>query len=106
MAEDLHAIWQHCTRHGKHIASSEWAGCFFCLSIFAPAEITEWIDEPPGGDGRAHPPPGDTALCPRCGMDAVLPSAAIPIDRDLLERMAAVYFGGHFTPAMDQLPAG
>ena len=38
------------------------AGCFYCLETFSPWEITEWIWE----DG--------TAVCPKCGIDAVLGS--------------------------------
>lgn len=39
-------------------------GCFKCKTMFTPAEITEWIPEQ---DGRR------TALCPYCGVDAVVP---------------------------------
>ncbi|MBB2961679.1 cytoplasmic protein [Methylobacterium sp. R2-1] len=40
--------------------SSAACGCFYCLEVFAPDEIAEWIDE------------DATALCPRCGIDAVI----------------------------------
>ena len=103
---DLESIWRFCTRHRGLLERSEAAGCFHCLSVFAPADIAEWIDEPPAGDGRAHAAPGDTALCPRCGIDAVLPSAALPITRELLAEMAEHYFGGHFEPADCSPPAG
>jgi hypothetical protein len=36
-------------------------GCFHCQSIFASDEVREWVDN------------GQTALCPRCGIDSVLP---------------------------------
>ena len=36
-------------------------GCYFCLTVFAGGAIEEWADE------------GKTALCPRCGIDSVLP---------------------------------
>jgi hypothetical protein len=41
-------------------------GCFFCLRTFAPSEITQWTDK------------GQTALCPKCGIDSVLPSVTDP----------------------------
>ena len=44
-------------------------GCFFCLKVFPPAEIAIWVD-------RATEPDGVTALCPYCGVDAVIPSTA------------------------------
>jgi len=36
-------------------------GCYFCRSVFSYKTIKEWTDG------------GDTALCPRCGADTVLP---------------------------------
>ena len=44
-------------------------GCFHCQSIFASNEIRQWIDN------------GQTALCPRCGIDSVLPGVT---DRETL----------------------
>lgn len=38
-------------------------GCFYCGSRFAGSEVTEWLKE---DDGE------DTALCPYCGVDAVI----------------------------------
>lgn len=38
-------------------------GCFYCLNIFSPVEIIEWIE----GAGE-----DDTALCPQCGVDSVI----------------------------------
>lgn len=35
--------------------------CFYCLRRFAVAGVERWIDD------------GETALCPHCGIDAVLP---------------------------------
>jgi hypothetical protein len=37
------------------------AGCFYCVTVFDVQEIDEWIDG------------GQTALCPHCGIDSVLP---------------------------------
>jgi hypothetical protein len=100
-AVELDLIWKFCTRHRHLLSVSESAGCFHCGAIFSPTEISEWIDEPP------LPPDserelGVTAACPRCTMDAVLPSAAVDINTELLAEMGAQYFGGQFrstTPA-------
>ena len=104
---DLESIWRFCTRHREHLAESERAGCFHCLSMFPPAEITEWIDEPDTTDGSsgAPAPDGVTALCPRCGIDAVLPSSKVAIDPTLLQDMAAHYFGMPFPVADPQAGA-
>ena len=93
---DLESIWRFCTRQRELLGRSDRAGCFYCLAIFAPAEIEDWVDEPPRADGRLTGAPdadGVTALCPRCGIDAVLPSAAVSIDAPLLVEMQAHYFG-------------
>ncbi|MGH1572717.1 cytoplasmic protein [Methylobacterium sp. P31] len=56
----LRAAHRHSTRHADEVRSSVLCGCVFCLEVFAPDEITGWIAE----DG--------TALCPWCGIDAVI----------------------------------
>ena len=44
-------------------------GCYFCLTVFKGSEITDWIDKE------------QTALCPRCMLDAVIPNCS---DKDYL----------------------
>ncbi|XYD08383.1 cytoplasmic protein [Methylobacterium sp. NMS12] len=56
----LRAAHRHSARHADEVRSSVLCGCFFCLEVFAPDEIAGWIAD----DG--------TALCPRCGIDAVI----------------------------------
>jgi hypothetical protein len=78
---DLAAAHKHCIRHRAEIEASEICGCFYCLSTFAPTAIVEWIDD------------GQTALCPRCPVDAVLGSASgFPITREFLELMHERWF--------------
>jgi hypothetical protein len=48
----------------------------------------DWVDQ------DAATGLGQTALCPRCGIDAVLPSSdSLSIDIDLLIEMERHYFG-------------
>ncbi len=58
------AAYNHAARHRVEVQRSETCGCFHCLDVFAPSAIKSWIDT------------GQTALCPRCGMDSVLGSAS------------------------------
>ena len=63
--KDLHGFAKH-NRYNcfqpTHIGSKENIfGCFYCLAIFPASEITKWIDMT------------ETAICPRCGVDSVLP---------------------------------
>ena len=103
---DLESIWRYCTHHRDLLARSDRAGCFHCGALFSPTEITEWINEPPAEHSGQVTPAGVTALCPRCGMDAVLPSATVPISPELLAQMAEHYFGGQFKPSGSRGPAG
>lgn len=66
--------------HRDLILASEQVGCFYCFETFAPNEITAWTD--------AH----QTAICPRCGIDAVLPGSGL-IGRRVLDQMGAYWFG-------------
>jgi hypothetical protein len=65
----------------QQVEVSEACGCFYCLAIFAPAEIDDWADDE------------DTALCPRCGIDSVIGSdCGVPITADFLGAMKARWF--------------
>jgi ssDNA-binding Zn-finger/Zn-ribbon topoisomerase 1 len=55
-------------------------GCFYCQQTFPASEITEWID----GE--------QSALCPKCGIDSVLPSTKTRIDAEFLEAMYDKWF--------------
>ncbi|MFB6375730.1 MAG: cytoplasmic protein [Bradymonadaceae bacterium] len=49
-------------RHREAVEASETCGCFHCLATYSPDEIQEWAY-------------GDTAICPECGIDSVLPGS-------------------------------
>jgi hypothetical protein len=87
---DLASIHQFSSHHRALMANSPAAGCFYCGATFAPAEITDWIDGPQVLTGETTD--GVTALCPRCGIDAVLPAGLIVLSADLLAEMNAYYF--------------
>ena len=63
-------------------------GCFYCLKIFSPTEITEFLqydDIPIDKDG--------TALCPYCGIDSVIgESSGYPITEEFLKKMKKYWF--------------
>ena len=67
--------------HRTEIQNSDICGCFYCLSIFPPTEITEWIDD------------GQTAICPYCPVDSVIGSASgYPITTEFLKLMHDRWF--------------
>jgi hypothetical protein len=50
--------------------------CYHCIKIFEPKEIKEWTDN------------NDTAVCPFCNIDAVLPElVGFPFSEDLLHKI-------------------
>ena len=72
---------KHCSNHRFEIERSEICGCFYCMSVFPPGEIVEWIDA------------GQSALCAKCEIDSVIGSASgYPITREFLEQMYAHWF--------------
>jgi hypothetical protein len=87
---DLHRLHKLSGWHEDAIQRSDLCGCFCCVRIFARTEIVEWVDEPP------HCPrgPGKTAICPLCGVDAVLPEEiGQPLTVELLTAMNEKWFG-------------
>lgn len=54
-------------------------GCFFCISIYKGKEITDWADK------------GETALCPNCGVDSLIPNET---DEEYLTKMCEKWFTG------------
>ena len=62
---------------GKLIEDKK-CGCFYCGSIFDPMEISEWTD-------------ADTALCPYCGIDAILGESPLQVSHS--EFLLKIYLG-------------
>lgn len=63
--EDYVTAHQFSIYNKEQIVKSSKCGCFFCIKIFDPNEIEEWID-----------PNDDTALCPYCDIDSVIGDAS------------------------------
>ncbi len=76
---------KHCIANREEVLASDQCGCFYCLRIFSPTEITEWLDE--------RNKTGVTALCPHCGIDALIGSrSAYPITSAFLSEMQGHWF--------------
>jgi hypothetical protein len=78
---ELLALHRACSHHRKLLTTSKICGCFNCLSVFGHAEIHKWIQR------------NDTALCPRCEVDAVIGDVSHPgLTRQTLEEMHKRWF--------------
>jgi len=72
---------EHCRLHRVEVDSSSLCGCFYCFAMFFPSKISQWVDD------------GQTALCPKCEIDAVIGTASgFPITREFLTRMHEHWF--------------
>jgi hypothetical protein len=77
--EALHRLTIH---NRTKIESVDRCACFYCKKYFAPSEIEEWVD---GAE--------DTAVCPFCGIDSVLPEEqAEPLEIGVIDAMHTYWF--------------
>lgn len=76
--KEAHRFSSH---HRKDLEESNVCGCFFCLQIFKPSEITDWCDN------------GNTAICPHCGIDSIIgDKSGYPITKEFLQGMRKEWF--------------
>lgn len=79
---DLRSMHRHSSNHRDEVFASALCGCFHCLETFAPSTIEDWCDD------------GQTALCPRCGIDSILGdrSSDAATDKAFLKQMHEFWF--------------
>lgn len=78
MKDPEHAIVLSRNNRGQ-IKDGTPCGCYFCTTISKGYEITEWCDD------------GQTALCPHCDIDSVIPNET---DVDYLKASFERWFTG------------
>lgn len=88
LLKDVH---HYSAGHRHMIERAGMCGCFYCGAIFPSHEIDTWCDDPDDGVSATA---GTTALCPRCGIDSVLPDniPAAVLNAELLAAMRAHFF--------------
>ena len=79
-AIDLEELHAGSRRNRSSLAKAAICGCFHCLSEFPSERIVEWTDN------------SETAICPICGVDAVLSFDSPRIDKQLLRQMHDHWF--------------
>lgn len=73
--------------HKPELRKDSLCGCFYCLEIFHPSEIKEWVAPKSECDKRG------TAICPYCGVDSIIgESSGYSITKEFLEKMKEYWF--------------
>ena len=84
---DLDKAHQYSNNHKPELERDNLCGCFFCLKIYNPKEIKEWIISDNSCDRRG------TAVCPKCDIDSVIgESSGFPITKEFLIAMNKKWF--------------
>lgn len=90
---ELLAAFRYTTNNYAQIEASALCGCCSCVQVYPAEEVAAWtglemtnLDDPKAIANQ-------TALCPRCGMEAVLgDKAGFPINAQFLGRMNEAWF--------------
>lgn len=78
---DIQLASQYSIHNREQVEASEKAGCYYCMRIFRPEEISDYCDD------------GTTVLCPQCGIDSVLSShSGYPINLETLRKLHEYWF--------------
>ncbi len=84
---------KHSSIHRDEVLSSALCGCFHCLATFGPADILDWVDAPVGQRDANIDDCGQTALCPKCGIDSVIGDrSGYPLSTEFLRQMRDHWF--------------
>ena len=73
----LKTFHKECSYHREVVLGGDDCSCFYCNTVFPPTDIVRWTDK------------DQTAICPRCGIDSILPGE---VTKDLLVAMHHNYF--------------
>ena len=85
---DLDKAHKYSNNHKPELEKDNKCGCFYCLQIYNPKEIKEWIIANNSCDRRG------TAICPKCDIDSVIgESSGFPITKEFLIAMNKHWFG-------------
>lgn len=85
MEDDMTHITAHTYSRDNYsqIYESKKCGCFSCLAYFPPEKVTSWVVSPKE----------KTAVCPYCGLDAVIgDSSGVSLTPGLLLEMQQYWF--------------
>jgi hypothetical protein len=90
---ELLAAYRYTTNNWAQIEASRLCGCCNCVQTFLPEEIVAWSGLTVDNFEDEAAVNNQTAVCPRCGTEAVLgDKAGFPINATFLTRMNEAWF--------------
>lgn len=84
-------------RNRAEVTRSTECACFYCRERFPPGNVREWADK------------GETAMCPRCGIDSVIGDGGTPEGRvsdDVVAQMRTRWFDTPATESLSEMALG
>lgn len=80
---DVQLLHEYCNDNKDAISKSVMCGCCFCCEIYNSQQVCEYVDN------------NTCALCPKCGIDSVLPDINCQVTIPLLVIMHKFWFNNH-----------
>ena len=80
MENDIINVPKFSMKNKKSINESNFCGCYSCLSTYDKNAITNWTDG------------FQTAICPICNKDTVLPDSCISLEESNLKKINVYWF--------------
>lgn len=81
MSVDLKELHKLSFKGRPQLLQANTCGCFYCFALFSPKDIEDWADD------------RQTAICPHCGIDSIIPDTAqAPLTESLLKEMHQFFF--------------
>ncbi len=77
---DLEEAHKYSYNNKKLLTRFTDVACFYCISFYTVAEIKEWVNK------------ATTALCPKCGIDSVIPNPDNLLNESMLREMYQYFF--------------
>ncbi|WP_457419685.1 hypothetical protein [Roseateles sp. P5_E7] len=90
---ELLAAYRYTSNNWAQIEASQQCGCCNCVEMFKPDEIVGWTGLTMENMNDSAAVAQQTAMCPRCGSEAVLGDACgFAINANFLARMNEAWF--------------
>jgi NAD-dependent SIR2 family protein deacetylase len=80
MKQEFKRVLKYSFKNKDSIEKSINCSCYYCISSFLKEEIQNWTDQ------------GQTAICPKCGIDSVLGDIVLPFEETTFKKLKEYWF--------------